>query len=160
MGTTQKILSGARAILTVNNRTVGLFTSCSWGVSYDAVPSFTLGRYSPVEITYAGQEAISVTATGFRVIDNGAYVAASLPKLQELLNHEDISISIQDRQTGKTIMQVIGVRPTGYSTDVSARGISTFSVNFLGLRASDESGQNEEGGDTNGTSPSNLTSGT
>jgi len=155
MGATQKILSGARAQLIVNGRIVGLFTSCSWGVAYDAIPSYILGRFSPAEITYAGQEAISVQATGFRIIDNGAYVAAALPKLQDLLTHQDISLSILDRQTNKEIMTVVGVRPVGYSTDVSARSVSSFQVSFLGLRSEDESGNQ---GESSGAS--DLNSGT
>jgi hypothetical protein len=141
---TQQVMSGARAQLIVNGRIVGLFTNCSWGVSYDAIPNYILGRFSPAEITYAGQEAISVQATGFRVVNNGAYVAAALPMLQDLLTVEDISLSIYDRLTGLNIMTVVGVRPVSYSTDVAARAVSSFSVNFLGLSSEDESGPQGE----------------
>lgn len=144
MGAPQRIFHGARAQLIVNGRIVGIFTSCQWGVNYDAVPSFILGRYSPAEITYTGQEAISVTATGFRVIDNGAYVAAGLPKLQDLMAHEDIALSLFDRQTGKQVMTVVGIRPTGYTSGTAARSVSDFTVNYLGLRAEDESGAQGE----------------
>jgi len=144
MGTLQKVLHGARAQLIVNGKIVGVFTSCQWGVNYDAVPNFILGRYSPAEITYTGQEAISVTATGFRVVDNGAYVAAALPKLQELMTHEDIALALFDRQTGKQILTVVGVRPTGYTSGTAARSVSDFTVNYLGLRAEDESGSQGE----------------
>ena len=124
----------------VNGKIVGIFTNCQWGVNYDAVPSFILGRYSPAEITYTGQDAISVTATGFRVIDNGAYVAAALPKLQDLMAHQDITLALFDRQTNKKILSVVGVRPVGYSSSVATRSVSDFSVNYLGLRSEDESG--------------------
>jgi len=144
MGTPQRILHGARAQLIVNGKIVGIFTSCQWGVNYDAVPSFILGRYSPAEITYTGQDAISVTATGFRVVDNGAYVSAALPKLQELMAHEDISLALYDRQTNKKILSVVGVRPVGYSSGVAARSVSDFTVNYLGLRSEDESGSQGE----------------
>lgn len=144
MGTPQKIFHGARAQLIVNGKIVGIFTSCQWGVNYDAIPSFILGRYSAAEITYTGQEAISVTATGFRVVDNGAYVAAGLPKLQDLMTHEDIALSLFDRQTGKQIFTVVGVRPTGYTSGTAARSVSDFTVNYLGLRAEDESGSQGE----------------
>lgn len=144
MGTPQKILHGARAQLIVNGKIVGVFTSCQWGVNYDAIPSYILGRFSPAEITYTGQEAISVSATGFRVVDNGAYVAAGLPKLQDLMTHEDISLALFDRQTGKQILVVVGVRPIGYSSGSAARSISDFTVNYMGLRAEDESGSQGE----------------
>ena|ERR1039458_3871512 len=144
MGTPQRILHGARAQLIVNGKIVGIFTSCQWGVNYDATPSYILGRYSPAEITYTGQEAISVTATGFRVVDNGAYVAAGLPKLQDLMTNEDISLAVYDRHTGKAVVTVVGVRATGYSSGTAARSISDFTVNYLGLSSSDESGSQGE----------------
>ena len=144
MGSGQQIVHGARAQLIVNGKIVGVFTSCQWGVNYDAVPNFILGRYSPAEITYTGQEAISVTATGFRVVNNGAYVAAGLPMLQDLMTAQDIALAIYDRQTGLQIFTVVGVRPTGYSSGTAARSISDFTVNYLGLRAEDESGAQGE----------------
>jgi len=140
----QKILHGSRAQLQVNGRTIGLFSQVSYGVQYDATPSYVLGRFSPAEITYTGQEAISVTATGFRVVDNGPHAVASVPKLQELLNHEDITLAIYDRQTNKLIMSVVGCRPTGFSTGVATRSVADVTVNFLGLRLSDESGESNE----------------
>ena len=147
MGTQHEILTGARAKFIVNGRVVGLFTSCSYGVEYDIAPAYILGRYSPAELTYVSQSVISVDATGFRVIDGGAHVSAEVPKLQELLNHEDISLAIVDRESNKTIMTVVGVRPVGYSTSIGARGQVEISVRFLGLRLEDESGtQNESAG--------------
>lgn len=155
MGATQRILHGGRAQLIVDGKVRGVFTSVSWGLQYDAVPSYILGRMSPAEITYVGQEAVSVNATGFRVVDNGAFVAGAMPKLQDLLVHEDISLAIFDRQTNKQILTVTGVRPVGYSSGTSARGVSDFSVSFLGMLHSDESGEaNEAAGATT------LTSGT
>ena len=96
----QQILSGARCQLIINGRIVGLFTQVSYGVSYDAQPSYILGRYSPAEITYAGQEAIAINASGYRVVDAGPHTVADVPRLQDLLNHEDISIALFDRKTG------------------------------------------------------------
>ena len=147
MGSPHVILTGARAQLIINGKIVGLFTSCSYNVTYDANPAFILGRYSAAEITYTAQDVISVDATGFRVIDAGPHAVASVPKLQELLNHEDISLSLIDRKTGKNFMTVVGVRPMGYSSSVTARGVVEVSARFMGLRAEDEAGtQNESGG--------------
>lgn len=140
----QQIMHGSRAQLIVNGRIVGLFSNVSYGLSYDTVPSYILGRFSPAEITYVGQEAISVNASGFRVIDNGAFVAAGVPKLQDLMSFGDISLAIFDRQSGKEVMTVVGVKPTGFNTGLAARSISDFSVSFLGLRLSDESGDANE----------------
>jgi hypothetical protein len=148
-----KVMNGSRAKMAINGKVVGLFTSCSYGVALDANPVYIMGAHAPVEIGLTGQEAISVTATGWRVVDSGPHAltsegsAASVPKLQELLTHNDITLSILDRLTGKEIMTVTGVRPTGYSTTINSRGLQDLTVNFLGLRIADESGgQNESKG--------------
>lgn len=147
MGSPHVILTGARAQLVVNGKIVGLFTSCSYNMTYDANPAFIIGRYGAAEITYTAQDVVTVDATGFRVIDAGPHVVASIPKLQELLNHEDISLSLIDRKTGKNFMTVLGVRPMGYSSSVTARGVVEISARFMGLRMEDESGtQNESSG--------------
>lgn len=140
----QQILHGARAQLIVNGKKVGIFSDVSYGVNYDVQPAFILGRYSAAELTYVGMDVVNVSATGFRVVDNGAYVAAAMPKLQELMAHNEISLEIFDRQTNKSVLSVIGVRPVGWNSGQAARSQSTFSVNFLGRLASDESGVNDE----------------
>lgn len=155
MGTTQKIMSGARAALYLNDangnsQLVGLFTTASWALNYDAQANYILGRYSPAEITYTGQEAVTVNCSGFRVVNNDPYEAALVPHLQDLLTHQDISISIYDRQTGVEIMNVVGVRPTGFNSDVAARAIAGLSVSFMGLRITSES--NPQDGESPGAS--------
>jgi hypothetical protein len=126
-------------------KVVGLFSSCSGGVTYDVQPIYILGRHSPAETVYTGQEAVAFTASGFRVVDNGPYVAGKVPKLQDLLQHEDLSVAILDRDTGKTIMQVFNCRPTGFQFAVSARAVTEITVNFIGLMVQDESGDQAEG---------------
>jgi len=149
-----RTMHGARAKLAIVDPTgsfkvVGLFSNVSYGVTYDMQPIYILGKHAPGEIVPTGQEAVTVTATGFRVVDNGPHVAGKVPKLQDLLMMDDLGLAIIDRQTGKTVMQVFNVRPTGYQTTVGARGVQEITVNFIGIRIQDESGdQNEEGSAT------------
>jgi hypothetical protein len=144
MGTKSKTMHGARAQLSIAGKIVGVFNSVSYGIQYDANPVYVLGRFNAAEIALTGMEPVSVTAQGFRVVENGPYVVSNVPMLQELLNHEDIILSLFDRQSGKEIMTVVGVRPTGYTTDVAARGLQSLSVSFMGLSLSDEAGDQDE----------------
>lgn len=144
MGTQQQIQTGARAQLIINGKIRGIFTSVSWSTRYDQSTAFVLGAYAPVEITYTAQEPISISANGYRVESNGAYVVAELPKLQDLLNHEDIVITVSDRKTGKDIVTVTGVRPLGYSSAANARGVIELNLDFLGLKSQDDSGSQGE----------------
>lgn len=151
MGVKSKTMHGSRAQLFIGEKLVGIFNNVSYGVQLDANPIFVLGRFSAAEIALTGMETINVSASGFRVVDNGPSVAAAFPKLQDLLNHEDITLALFDRQTNKAVMTVVGVRPTSWNTSVGAKGVMDLSATFMGLRLSDESdeaGQNESPGAT------------
>ena len=84
MGPKSLTMHGSRALLSINGVAVGIFANCSYGVRYDANPVFILGRFNPAEIALTGQEAIEVQCSGFRVVDNGPYKVASVPKLRLL----------------------------------------------------------------------------
>jgi hypothetical protein len=148
--TASKTMSGARAKFAIVDpatgeaTVMGIFSQVSWGVVYDAQPVFILGRYGPAEIEYTAQEAVQVTATGWRVIKHGPHAEAKVPKLQDLLRHEYITLTIIDRQSNERPMTLHKVRPTGYSTSINARGLEEITVNFMGIVADDESTVNEE----------------
>lgn len=144
-----KVMHGARAQLIVGGNKVGIFNSVSYGLAYDTQDVFILGRFSPAEIGYVAQEAVSITASGWRIIDAGPHdtQGAQVPHLQDLLTHNDISLAIYDRLTNKQVATITGVRPTGYSTSISQRQMQEITVNFKGLLVSDESQpQNAENG--------------
>lgn len=142
-----KVFSGARGKLAVVDpatqtaTVVGIFTSCSYGLSYDGQPVYVLGSYGPVEWEYTGQEPIGITCTGWRVVGHGPHVDAKVPHLQDLLRHEYLELTLMDRQNNDLrVAKFRNVRPTGYSTGVSSRQLSEVTVNFVGLRVDDESG--------------------
>jgi hypothetical protein len=145
-----KTMTGARAQLIVADPTtstgkvVGIFNNISWGLAYDAQPIFVLGRYSPAETVYTAQEAVNVSATGFRAVGAGAHVSAKVPNLSDLMNHEYMELAVFDRQTNKLIAKIHSVRPTGYSTSVAARGVQEVTVNFIGLLVDEEDMTNAE----------------
>lgn len=140
-----KVMSGARGKLGIYDRNtglvtvVGIFNNVSWGLTYDAQPVFILGRYSAAEIDYTAMEPVQVTASGWRVVDHGPHVDAKVPQLQDLLRHEYLELAIVDRQTNKKIGIIHSVRPTGWSTTLSARQLQETTVTFVGLLVDDES---------------------
>ena len=147
----QKIMTGARAEISLSgdftNSNVGIFTNCSWGVSLDVQPNFILGSFRPVGITYVGAEPVRVDCRGFYIPNNGAYAAAGFTKLQELITGKEINITIVDRGTGAKLAVVTGCKPVSWDTSTAAKGISEFSVSFLGLMfQSDENKDDDDGG--------------
>ena len=146
-----KVMSGARAkfgILdpaTGQAKYLGIFNNVSYGLTYDAQPAYILGRYSPAEIDYTAQEPVNITASGWRVIDHGAHAEAKVPNLADLLKHEYLTLTIVDRQNpNKNIAVFRNVRPTGYSTTISARNLEEITVTFVGIFVDDESTANAE----------------
>lgn len=150
-----KVLHGARAVLWIGSTPIGIFNNVSYGVTYDISPVFILGRTGAAELAYTGMEVIQVTAAGFRILENGPFAvvdkdsgASLIPKLQDVLNYQDLVISLHDRlETDPTrgiIMELTNVKPQGFSSSVGARGLQEMTCTFLGLHLSDESGSNNE----------------
>lgn len=137
-------MNGPRALVTINGKNVGIFTNISWGYSYDVVPISILGAYGPQESVFTGVEPVSITASGWRIIDNGPHVAAGMPQLSDLMHSPYLEISIIDRQTGKRMATFRGVRCTSSSESLHAKAPSEVTVNFMALSKDDESVTNNE----------------
>jgi hypothetical protein len=149
-----KTLHGARSVLWIGNSMAGIFNSCSYGVQYDISPVFILGRFSAAELVYTGMEVIGLTMAGFRVTDHGPFSvidketgARLVPRLQDLLAYDDISVSLHDRletDPNKPIMIVTNCKPVGFNSSMSARALSDLTVTMQGLHLSDEEQDNDE----------------
>lgn len=145
-----KTMHGARAKVFIADpnggkpQLVGIFNNVSWGLTYDVQPVNILGRFSPDELVYTAQEPVTVTASGFRVVNAGPHTIAKVPNLIDLLTHEYIELTINDRQTGSDVAKIHSVRPTGYSTTLSARALEEVTITFMGLLVDDEDTTNTE----------------
>lgn len=145
-----KVMHGARAkvgIVDPNTglvQVVGIYSNVSYNLTYDTPPVYILGAYAPAAIENVAQEPVSMTCTGWRVVDHGAHVQGKVPKLADLLTSEYLQMVIIDRQTNKRICTVRDVRPTGYSTAISARQLEEMTMGYIGRFCDDESTDNSE----------------
>lgn len=148
-----KVMTGARGIVRINGIPVGHFDSINWGVTLDVAPISVLGRFTPAETVYTGQEPVRVTATGWRVINSvGLQGQVQFPTVQQLLLHEYMQIDVVDRQgaalnlgaNGPRIAIIRDVRPDTYSTGIVARQASQVSYSFIALLCDDEATANAE----------------
>lgn len=147
-----KVFTGARAKVYVDNVLVGIFDSCTYAVNIGAEAIHILGRYSPAEITQTSYEAVTANCSGFRIIGNGGHVLPKVPKLQDILNLEGITLAMVDRQAAvgdDPAMVVQNCLPISYSTGANAKATSRIQVTYLGTHASDEEGAQDEGGAVN-----------
>lgn len=140
-----KVLTGARAKVYVNNKLVGIYETCTYNMNIGTEPIHLLGRYSPDEITPTSYEAVTISCSGFRIVGQGPHVLPAVPKLQDLLTLDGVTLAIVDRQSGATILTAIGCVPNSYNGNHNARATSRITINYTGLRISDESGDQDEG---------------
>jgi len=138
--------TGARAVVRINNEIVAIAESYSYTVNTPMEPIHILGRFSSSEIVPLSYEAVPVSLSGVRIINEGPHKQGKVLKLQDLLNAEDVSITISDRQTptGAPIANFIGCKSTGYSTGVSAKGSARVSINYLSRVCEIEDGNQSE----------------
>ena len=138
-----KVLSGARATVQIydgkTTRNVGIFSDISYGVTYDVLPAFILGRYSAAELDYTAMEVVHITANGFRIVDHGWFADAMFPSLSQLMGASYLTFFVLDRQTGVRIAKIDSVRPVGATGGFTARQLSTSTHSYMGLLVSDES---------------------
>lgn len=140
----QKTMVGARAVVRVDRDVVGIFDSCQYGANIGTEPIHTLGRYSPSEISVTSYEAVQVSCSGFRIVDQGVHVLPKAPKLQDLLLLEGVQLEVQDRQTGANIAVVRNCVAQSWSEAQQAKGTTRFNITYIGTVLADESGDQEE----------------
>lgn len=154
MGTKAVVMTGARAILYVNNIAVGMFDSCNYSKSIGVEEVYTLGKYSAQEITPTSASTVSLNCSGFRIIDTDGSKKTAItsnpkfPKLQDLLNLENFTIHIVDRQSAKTILKIKECTATSHSGSLQSRANSRFQINYVGISEEDESSEQSEIGAT------------
>jgi hypothetical protein len=139
-----QVLTGARAKIYVNNQLVGIYETCTYNMNIGTEPIHLLGRYSAAEITPTSYEAVTISCSGFRIVGQGPHVLPAVPKLQDLLTLEAVTLAIVDRQSGDTILTAIGCVPNSYNGNHNARATSRITINYTGLVLSDESGDQSE----------------
>lgn len=140
-----KVMVGARAKVYIDNVLVGIFENCNYNSSIGVEAIHLLGRYSPDEITPTSYEAVTLSCSGFRVVKSGVHVLPKFPKVQDILGLEAVTITVVDRQTKETVLTAIGCIGTTNTGNHNARATSRITVNYTGLRLSDESGAQDEG---------------
>ncbi len=148
-----QVMHGSRAVLWVAGKPAGVFNNVSYQLNYDTSPVFILGRFNPVEIVITGQEPVTVTASGWRVVGHGPFEAGAMPHLGDLLNNQGpITLAIYDRQAlpnDPPILEVVGCVAHGFSSSSAAKSIQEMTVNFTGIALRDESAPEDDDGGAN-----------
>ncbi len=129
--------SGARAIFFINQAAVGFAGGVSGEEMIDYEPVDVLNLLEVREHVPVAYRT-SLNAQIFRVVGSSLKAQGILPKQVDIITSGDMEASIQDSVTQNTVQLFQGVRCSGHSFDVGARGIVQESVSFVAIRTIDE----------------------
>lgn len=130
--------SGARAVFLINSVPVAFAGGVSGEETIDYEPVDVLALLEVREHVPVAYRT-SLNAQVFRVIGQSLKQLGILPVQDEIIESGDLEAAIQDTVTRNTMALFQGVRCSGHSWDVTARGIVSENVTFVAIRVLDES---------------------
>jgi hypothetical protein len=142
------VFSGARAIFKFNDSIVGFASGISGSEEITYEPVDTLDHLEVREhvptayrVTFSAQ-IFRTIATGPSTDDVGPGSLKEqniFPKFADILRLQGVDALLQDEVTKKVIHLLQQVKTSSYNFSVTARGITGQNVNFVAIRALDES---------------------
>ena len=132
-----KTFSGARAVFLINSVPVAFAGGVSGEEMIDYEPVDVLALLEVREFVPVAYRT-SLNAQVFRVVGDSLKKLQILPRQEDIITSGDLSAAIQDVVTRQTICLFQGVRCSGHSWDITARGIVQENVNFVSIRVLDE----------------------
>jgi len=142
-----RLITGARCRFSVNGQVIGYARNVSGGetVQYEAID--VLDNIETEEHVPVGY-SVSLTASMFRIVGNSLKSAGLFPPTGKdpeehlrnvLLLSGIMKATIEDTKTGKVIHEYSNVKVSSYNWQVDARGVMGNDIDFVGIRALDES---------------------
>lgn len=132
--------SGARAIFLIDAVPVAFAGGVSGEEMIDYEPIDVLNLLEVKEHVPTSYR-VSLNAQVFRVVGESLKKLGILPRQEDIISSGDLEATIQDDArvaTGRTIALFQGVRCSGHTFDVTARGIVQDNVSFVAIRVLDE----------------------
>lgn len=146
-----KVVDGARAKLARFDRNtnqaeiLGIFDSVSFQINHDVQAVNILGRYTAAELVTTAVDPVAISASGWRVPNNGKHIQGGLTAIEQLMFQEYMEMLLIDRKTNITLAKVSYVLPVSAAEQVSNRSLMTLNMNYMGIILSDESVDQAEG---------------
>jgi len=135
-----KTFSGARAIFLIDAVPIAFAGGVSGEEMIDYEPIDVLNLLEVKEFVPTSYRA-SLNAQIFRVVGESLKKLGILPRQEDIISSGDLEAAIQDDArvaTGNTVALFQGVRCSGHTFDVTARGIVQDNVSFVAIRVLDE----------------------
>ena len=132
-----KTFSGARAVFMYNGAAVGFAAGVSGEETIDYEPIEVLNLLEVREHVPVGYRT-SLNAQIFRVVGESLKQQGIMPRYSEIITGGELEAAIQDSVTKQTAQLFQGVKCSGHTFDVGARGVVQSNVSFVAIRVVDE----------------------
>lgn len=135
------VLSGARARMSINGVPVMYTLSANYGEEIQHDPIEPLDQFDVAEFVPVAYR-VTFTAQVVRIIKNSLKLRDGVrifPTLEQILEAEEMTATIEDRVTGDVAANIERVKATRYNIAIGARGIVLTDVEFVAIRIRDES---------------------
>lgn len=132
-----KTFSGARAVFLINSVPVAFAGGVGGEEQIDYEPVDVLALLEVREFVPVAYRS-SLSAQVFRVVGDSLKKLGILPRQEEIITSGDLEAAVQDVVTRQTICLFQGVRCSGHTWDITARGIVQENVSFVSIRVLDE----------------------
>jgi len=144
-----KIMTGARAIFYIDGKIVAFATNVGYRIAIPHGAVNVLGRYSVARHEPLGLD-VTLTAGTMRFTGTGgtgnspsAPGIAIFPRVQDIINKEELQIKVIDRATNEVVVMVQRARMTERSGTMGARDMLSEAWNFVGIIAEDGDSPNQ-----------------
>lgn len=143
--------SGARARFYFNGTQVAYASGCDGSEEIQMEPVEVLDNLPVKEHVPVGYR-VTFNANIFRTVSSGASTDVAPGSLKEqgifpkfgtrgerILQMTPVTVFIQDRNTGKVLYVIEGVKPSSQNFSITARGVVAQNVSFVCIKMMDES---------------------
>lgn len=143
------VLSGAKITFYLGDMTtpVGYGTALNYTITHDLVPIHVLDRLAPIEYAEVSY-SVNFSVSRFRIPKIANKPGTGSPvelgwqsKLQDMFTQGTIKARIYDKSTQQDILVIDEVKMTSRSGSVAARDIANETLDFVGILAYDEAGE-------------------
>ena len=133
-----QVFSGARARFKFDDVTVGYASGVSGEETIDYEPVEVLDLLEVREHVPVAYRT-TLSAQIFRVFGDSLKNQGIFPRTQDIITLNAMSAAIEDKINSDTLALFTGVRTSGHTFDVTARGIVSENVTFVAIKVQDES---------------------
>jgi len=132
-----QVATGAKLELRIGLVTVAYANQCTYNYQTNVeviqgIDNIQVDEHAEVGTT------VSFQCSMFRVAFKSAITNGWQPKLDKLLQQPELVAIIKDKVSGVVLFQIDGVKMTGRSGSVDARGVFVETLQFVGRRFFDE----------------------